>query len=119
MKTNLKVIAMISLYQVSSTANRALREANLPGSFDYTIGLFKPLQNLHLYEHVADLDVTDLDHAFEVGNIDAFEVGNIGPQSKITRLGPMHSISCGDILVHEGKTFVVASFGFDELEVTI
>jgi hypothetical protein len=111
MKTNLKVIAMISLYQVSSTANRALRKANLPGSFDYTIGLFKPLQNLHLYEHVADLDVTDLDHAFEVGNI--------GPQSKITRLGPMHSISCGDILIHNGKTFVVASFGFDELEVTI
>jgi hypothetical protein len=100
---------MISLYQVSSVSNRALRASNLPGSFDYTIGLFKPFENLHLYEHVADLDVTDLE--------DAFEVGNIGPQSKITRFGPMHSISCGDILIHNGKTFVVASFGFDELDV--
>lgn len=102
---------MISLYQVPSDANAALRKANMPSSFDYDIGLFKPMTNLHLYQKVAELGVDDLDAAFEVGNI--------GPESKITRLGRMHSISVGDILVENGQTFVVASFGFDELDVVM
>ena len=48
---------------------------------------------------------------------DVFEIGNIGPESKIERVEPMHSVSVGDIIqdVIDNKTFVVAKFGFEEI----
>ena len=66
-------------------------------------------KHINKYVHVADLAVNSLD--------EAFEVGNIGPEDKYTRYKSMHSVSVGDILVDENnKPFVVASFGFDELD---
>ena len=44
---------------------------------------------------------------------DCFEVGNIGPDSQIERLGRMSSLSVGNVLVGEdGTCAVVASMGF-------
>jgi len=61
---------------------------------------------LNLYKKVAEIDATDLE--------DVFEIGNIGPESKITRLGPMYSVSVGDIIeAPDGVRSVVASFGFE------
>lgn len=62
-----------------------------------------------IYEHVATLDTDDLN--------EAFEIGNIGPEEKITRLKPMHSVSVGDVLVREGEDdlLVVAPSGFVNL----
>ena len=58
------------------------------------------------YEHVADLDTSDLDAAFEIGNI--------GPEDKITRRAPMHSVSVGDILEDDrGFLHMVKSVGFE------
>ena len=49
---------------------------------------------------------------------DVFTVGNVGPESKIERVEPMHSVSVGDIIqdVIDDKTFVVAKYGFEEID---
>ena len=61
------------------------------------------------YTKVAEIVADDLNHVFEVGNI--------GPEDRITRLDKMHSISVGDIIVDaEGNASVVASFGFTPLD---
>ena len=60
------------------------------------------------YNHVANIEANDLD--------EVFEIGNIGPESAIERLGRMSSVSVGDVLVDEaGNASVVASFGFQEV----
>jgi hypothetical protein len=61
------------------------------------------------YMLVATIDANDLEQAFTVGNI--------GPESKINRIAPMRSVSVGDIIqdLVTDKTFVVAKFGFDEI----
>lgn len=61
------------------------------------------------YAHVADLATNDLDAAFEIGNI--------GPESSITRHAPMHSVSVGDVLVlDDGSAHIVASVGFNPID---
>ena len=62
-----------------------------------------------IYEHVATLETDDLNQAFEIGNI--------GPEEKITRLDRMHSLSVGDVLMREGENdlLVVAPSGFVNL----
>jgi hypothetical protein len=43
-------------------------------------------------------------------------VGNIGPESSIERLKPMHSVSVADVVeTPEGVRHVVASVGFQQL----
>jgi len=61
------------------------------------------------YRMVALIDGKTLD--------DVFSIGNMGPESKIERVEPMHSVSVGDIIqdVIDNKTFVVAKFGFEEI----
>ncbi len=60
------------------------------------------------YEVVADIEASDLD--------DVFRVGNIGPESQITRHQKMYSISIGDIIRTDiGQCFVVKNFGFERL----
>ena len=72
------------------------------------LGEVDPVFFLSAYEEVA---------AFEADTLDeVFEIGNIGPESKIDRFGRMHSISVGDVIendVHE--LFVVSDFGFKRL----
>jgi hypothetical protein len=62
------------------------------------------------YTNVADIETTDLDHAFHIGNM--------GPEEKIVRHAPMHSVSVGDVLVTSfGVDFMVKSVCFDELDI--
>ena len=61
---------------------------------------------LGLYAKVAEIEAKDLE--------DVFEIGNIGPEHKITRIGRMSSVSVGDIIEDPASVrMVVASFGFD------
>ena len=61
------------------------------------------------YGKVAEINATNLDQVFQIGNI--------GPEQKITRLDRMHSISVGDVIVDgNGKQWGVAGAGFAELE---
>lgn len=59
-----------------------------------------------LYKHVADISGENLH--------DVFEIGNIGPETKISRLDKMHSVSVGDVIIDKfsGNKFVVANHGF-------
>ena len=60
------------------------------------------------YTKVAEVIADDLNHVFEVGNI--------GPEDRITRFGPMTSISVGNIIEDaDGKKSSVANFGFKEV----
>jgi len=61
------------------------------------------------YTKVAEVVADDLDHVFEVGNI--------GPEDRITRLNDkVHSLSVGDIIADEdGNCSVVAGVGFTPL----
>jgi len=57
------------------------------------------------YDHVADIEATDLE--------DVFHVGNVGPEEAITRHAPMHSISVGDVIEYDdGVRYVVLPTGF-------
>jgi hypothetical protein len=74
--------------------------------------------------HVAELAKEAMDKGYytHVSNIEAdslegvFEVGNIGPESAITRLDKMYSVSVADVVeTPEGVRHVVASVGFEQL----
>jgi hypothetical protein len=57
------------------------------------------------YTHVANIEAEDAN--------DVFEIGNMGPESAITRFSRMHSLSVGDLIVdEEGQVIVVAPMGF-------
>lgn len=61
------------------------------------------------YQHVCNIDASDLE--------DVFRIGNVGPEEAIERLAPMHSVSVGDIVVDDqGDAFIVDSFGFEPVE---
>ena len=60
------------------------------------------------YTKVAEVVADDLNHVFEVGNI--------GPEDRITRLEKMTSISVGDIIADaDGVCSVVNNVGFTPL----
>ena len=58
---------------------------------------------------VCEIDASDLDQVFDIGNI--------GPESKITRLDSMHSVSVGDIIQNPaGEFYMVENFGFNQIQ---
>lgn len=61
------------------------------------------------YDAVCDIDANSLDQVFEIGNI--------GPESKITRKKSMHSVSVGDIIRcnRTGTFHMVDGYGFTQL----
>lgn len=80
-----------------------------PRAFEATIeGNVDPVFFLSSYEEVCAIEAEDLD--------EVFEIGNIGPESKIERFGRMHSISVGDVIMTETyECYVVKGFGFERL----
>ena len=57
------------------------------------------------YTHVANIEATDYNNCFEVGNI--------GPEENIERLSRMSSLSVGNVIVGEDGTMaVIAPVGF-------
>jgi len=64
-------------------------------------------EHLRHYDHVATIEATGLENVFEIGNI--------GPESKITRILPMHSISVGDIVQSGGLFWMCEPCGFVEI----
>lgn len=60
------------------------------------------------YDLVSVIEAEDLD--------EVFHIGNMGPEEKITRLAPMHSVSVGDLIANEkGEFFAVEGIGFLKL----
>lgn len=72
------------------------------------LGEVDPVFFLSAYEEVAAIEADTLD--------EVFEIGNIGPESKIERFGRMHSISVGDVIrTDKYECYVVKPFGFERL----
>ena len=72
------------------------------------LGEVDPIFFLSAYEVVCEIEANDLD--------EVFEIGNIGPESKIKRFGRMHSVSVGDVITTEtNECFVVKGVGFERL----
>lgn len=66
-----------------------------------------------MYSHVANIIAEDLDEAFDIGN----SLRKEASQLWIDRLGPMRSVSVGDVLIDKaGAAFVVTAFGFDSVQ---
>ncbi len=65
------------------------------------------------YIPVCEIEAEDLNGVFHIGNM--------GPEERIKRLAPMHSVSVGDIIecggtdTIRGVRFMVDSFGFKEI----
>ena len=94
---------------INAEQPNAKRKAKTDMNFDFrgeNIGGFadKALTD-GLYTHVSDIRAETPEHCFQIGNI--------GPESAITRFSRMSSLSVGDIIVDvEGNVLVVANFGF-------
>jgi hypothetical protein len=71
-------------------------------------GDVKPGIAADLYRKVAEIEADDLEHCFDIGNI--------GPEDRITRIHGMSSISVGDIIEDaNGVRCVVAGIGFNQI----
>lgn len=98
------------LYQIkAATATPAADKAQIDMMMDFRDhkigGIAGDAFDKGFYTRVATLDAKDYN--------DAFEVGNIGPEEKITRYGSLSSASVGDILIAEDGTMaVIANVGF-------
>lgn len=57
-----------------------------------------------MFKKVAEIEAQNLNQVFEIGNI--------GPESRIKRLDKMHSISVGDVIVQGKNAFFVNNLGF-------
>ena len=97
-----------TVYQINLSnkdyENRDLREMYLDTTMSPTAKAIQKASGL--YVKVAEIDA--------LGFNDVFEIGNIGPEEKITRFDDMHSVSVGDIIVREdGVTKFVAPYSFE------
>jgi hypothetical protein len=78
---------------------------------DLTISpnFLKVLDARDMYSKVAVIKADNLEGVYEIGNI--------GPESAITRLARMKSVSVGDVVVDRyGAAYVCATFGWSEVE---
>ena len=91
---------------VSVPKNKARIEIHVATYDDKDISsLVREALDRGFYDHVADIEATDLE--------DVFHVGNVGPEEAITRHAPMHSISVGDVIEDtDGVRHVVLPRGF-------
>ena len=97
-----------NVYQINLSdkdyENGVLREMYLDTIMNPTTQAIEKASGL--YTKVAEIEA--------LGFNDVFEIGNIGPEEKITRFDDMHSVSVGDIIVREdGVTKFVAPYSFE------
>ena len=104
METNM---TKYSVYQAQGSENRDLRFDVCFG--DDPLAIAKEAFANGSYTFVSSIVANDLNHCFEIGNI--------GPESAITRVRKMASLSAGDILVDwkSGEMHLIANLGFKPL----
>ena len=102
-------IMKFSVHQMIPSHRKYLAEHKSEEYFQVSFyGNVPPSLFLAHYSKVCEIVAEDLDKVFQIGNI--------GPEDKITRLDRMHSISVGDVIEdEERRLYVVKSYGFDRL----
>ena len=105
---------MINVYQIQLTdaeiaaVNNGETSDRIKAYFDRSFERTFNADNFQYYTHVANVDTNDMEEAFALMNLWEDE-------SKVEKLGPCSSMSVGDILDVDGKLFLCASCGFDEI----
>jgi hypothetical protein len=99
-----------NVYQINLSdkdyENGVLREMYLDTTMSPTAEAIEKASGL--YVKVAEIDADDFE--------EVFQIGNIGPEEKITRIDDMHSVSVGDIVKREdGVTKFVAPYSFESI----
>jgi len=97
---------------INSGMKSMKRDIKSDMAFDFRGEKIVDLAEKALYENLYNaVSYIEADSLNEV-----FQVGNIGPESQITRLDRMASVSVGDLIEDEdGNRHVVANFGFKEV----
>jgi hypothetical protein len=106
---------MIKVYQIQLT-DAEIQELNSKGwgglEADTRLAAYRDRglkfksKYFQFYDHVANVDAADLEEAFTLMNL-------WNDESKVERLGPLSSMSVGDILeTEDGQRYRCASFGF-------
>ena len=99
-----------TIYQINLSDrdynNRVLREVYLDTIMSPTAKAIMKASGL--YVKVAEIDADDFE--------EVFQIGNIGPEEKITRIDDMHSVSVGDVIKREdGVMKFVAPYSFESI----
>ena len=90
--------------RLDSHAAAASRFPEYKAHLDTIRGKYSP-EYLGFYTHVCTIDANDLEQVFTIGNI--------GPEHRIERHAPMHSISVGDLVRDSnGVLHLCASMGW-------
>ena len=88
-------------YQVMQSKSSEVWASLMPNGEDIA-------NSLHTYDLVATIEADNLDQVFEIGNI--------GPKSKIEQRLPMRSISVSDVIVDENSDYYFVDIvGFKKL----
>lgn len=107
---------MIEIHQVQLTDElyRSIYEGeNTPEVHAYRASKFGEIEEaekLGMFKKVAEVDTDNLEEAFDIMN--RFSEEDL---QRITKVSPYHSMSVGDIAVHDGVKYLCASVGFKEL----
>lgn len=108
---------MIKVYQIQLTdaevaaVNNGETSDRIKAYFDRSFdGTFKA-ENFKYYNHVANVDLDNMENAFEAMNLWEESIYF----EDVFKLGPCSSMSVGDILDVDGKLFRCASFGFEAI----
>jgi len=101
------VYQIVSLKESCKEKKQAWREVLFDGAEGY-----KP-ELMEFYDHVADVDATNLDQIFMIMN--RWEPSD---EALVTRHAPLHSLSVGDVLIDSktGQASMVNPCGFAEIK---
>ena len=109
---------MIKVYQIQLTdaeiaaVNNGETSDRIKAYFDRSFERTFKAENFKYYEHVANVDLDDMENAFEAMNLWEESIYF----EDVFKLAPCSSMSVGDILDVDGKLFRCASMGFDEIK---
>ena len=110
-------MSLYSIYQSANTRDSMMFETGADEMFGFEN--IKKMIKRGQYSHVADIACGSLEDAFDLSNninkawIENDEVAKLSETVKFA--GGCRSTSVGDIISHDGKLYVVAGFGFEEL----
>jgi hypothetical protein len=109
---------MIKVYQIRLTdaevaaVNNGETSDRIKAYFDRSFERTFKAENFKYYEHVANVDLDDMENAFEAMNLWEESIYF----EDVFKLATCSSMSVGDILDVNGTLFRCASFGFDEIK---
>lgn len=108
---------MIKVYQIQLTnqevaaVNNGETSDRIQAYFDRSFQRTFKAENFKYYDHVANVDLDNMEHAFEAMNLWEESIYF----EDVFKLGRCSSMSVGDILDVNGTLFRCASMGFDPI----